>query len=96
MKRHEKIPCSKSIDHPTADDLILAANRGLYTPESEHESCGVGLIASIDGKPRRDVIEAGISALKSVWHRGALDADGKTGDGAGIHIEISQSFFINL
>tara|TARA_Y100001970_G_scaffold294354_1_gene451352 strand:+ start:32903 stop:37453 length:4551 start_codon:yes stop_codon:yes gene_type:complete len=93
MKRHEKIPCSKSIDHPTADDLILAANRGLYTPESEHESCGVGLIASIDGKPRRDVIEAGISALKSVWHRGALDADGKTGDGAGIHIEISQSFF---
>ena len=42
---------------------------------------------------RRDVAEAGIAALKAVWHRGAVDADGKTGDGAGIHIEIPQDFF---
>ena len=42
---------------------------------------------------RRDVVEAGIDALKAVWHRGAVDADGKTGDGAGIHIEIPQDFF---
>ena len=45
------------------------------------------------GKPRRDVVQAGIDALKAVWHRGAVDADGKTGDGAGIHIEIPQDFF---
>ena len=66
---------------------------GLYNPEREHESCGVGLVASIDGRPRRTVVEAGIQALKAVWHRGAVDADGKTGDGAGIHVEISQDFF---
>ena len=42
---------------------------------------------------RRDVVEAGIEALKAVWHRGAVDADGKTGDGAGIHVEIPQDFF---
>ena len=42
---------------------------------------------------RRDVVQAGIDALKAVWHRGAVDADGKTGDGAGIHIEIPQDFF---
>ena len=64
-----------------------------YNPEDEHSSCGVGMIVSIDGKPRRQVVEAGIEALKAVWHRGAVDADGKTGDGAGIHVEVSQEFF---
>ncbi|MCE2509675.1 MAG: glutamate synthase large subunit [Alphaproteobacteria bacterium] len=66
---------------------------GLYNPEHEHDACGVGLVAAIDGRPRRTVVEAGINALKAVWHRGAVDADGKTGDGAGIHVEISQDFF---
>jgi len=66
---------------------------GTYSPTQEHDSCGVGLIAALDGKPRRDVVQAGIDALCAVWHRGAVDADGKTGDGAGIHIEIPQKFF---
>src|SRR5713226_5969368 len=66
---------------------------GLYDPAEEHDACGVGFIAALDGKPRRDVVEAAIDALKSVWHRGAVDADGKTGDGAGIHVEIPQDFF---
>ena len=64
-----------------------------YTPDMEHDACGVGLVAALDGKRRRDVVVAGIDALKAVWHRGAVDADGKTGDGAGIHIEIPQDFF---
>ena len=66
---------------------------GLYNPADEHDACGVGMIAAIDGKPRRDVVEKGVEALKNVWHRGAVDADGKTGDGAGIHVEIPQEFF---
>ncbi len=53
----------------------------------------MGFVAAIDGNPRRAVVEAGINALKAVWHRGAVDADGKTGDGAGIHVEIPQDFF---
>ncbi len=69
------------------------ATRGLYDPAHEHDACGVGLVAAIDGAPRRAVVEAGIEALKAVWHRGAVDADGKTGDGAGIHVEIPQDFF---
>jgi len=64
-----------------------------YHPSQEHDACGVGLVASIDGKPRRDVVLGGIEALKAVWHRGAVDADGKTGDGAGIHVQIPQDFF---
>ncbi|MHA1599399.1 MAG: glutamate synthase central domain-containing protein, partial [Alphaproteobacteria bacterium] len=79
------------------DNFPLEAERlardGLYDPADEHESCGVGLVAALDGRPRRDVVEAGIAALRAVWHRGAVDADGKTGDGAGIHVEIPQDFF---
>src|SRR6056297_764141 len=70
----------------------LAAN-GMYAEEEEHSSCGVGLVVSIDGTPSRKVVQAGIDALKAIWHRGAVDADGKTGDGAGIHVQIPVPFF---
>ena len=63
---------------------------------TEHDACGVGLVAALDGKARREVVQAGIDALKAVWHRGAVDADGKTGDGAGIHVEIPQDFFAEV
>ena len=66
---------------------------GVYSPEMEHDACGVGLVAAIDGKPSREVVEKGIEALQAIWHRGAVDADGKTGDGAGIHLEIPLDFF---
>ena len=66
---------------------------GLYKNEDEHASCGVGLVVAISGKPSRTVVENGIAALKAVWHRGAVDADGKTGDGAGIHVQIPVKFF---
>ncbi|MEL7256859.1 MAG: glutamate synthase large subunit, partial [Pseudomonadota bacterium] len=52
-----------------------------------------GLVVSVNGKPSRKVVDAGIDALKAIWHRGAVDADGKTGDGAGIHIQIPAPFF---
>ena len=72
---------------------LLEDNR-VYSKSMEHDACGVGLVASTEGKKSRKVVEYGIEALKAVWHRGAVDADGKTGDGAGIHIEIPSEFFI--
>ncbi|MDW4498186.1 glutamate synthase large subunit [Sulfitobacter sp. D35] len=69
------------------------AENGLYSADEEHSSCGVGLVVSIDGRKSRDVVESGIMALKAIWHRGAVDADGKTGDGAGIHVQIPTEFF---
>ena len=66
---------------------------GLYSEAEEHSSCGVGLVVSVNGTPSRAVVENGIQALKAIWHRGAVDADGKTGDGAGIHVQIPVSFF---
>jgi glutamate synthase (NADPH/NADH) large chain len=64
-----------------------------YNRADEHDACGVGLVASIDGVASRKVVEAAIAALKAVWHRGAVDADGKTGDGAGIHVQVPRAFF---
>jgi glutamate synthase (NADPH/NADH) large chain len=64
-----------------------------YSPDQEHDACGVGFVAAIDGKPRREVVARAIDALKAVWHRGAVDADGKTGDGCGIHLQVPQDFF---
>ncbi|NRP13166.1 Glutamate synthase [NADPH] large chain [Aliiroseovarius sp. xm-m-379] len=69
------------------------SEHSLYREEDEHSSCGVGLVVSTNGKPSRQVVEAGINALKAIWHRGAVDADGKTGDGAGIHVQIPVPFF---
>src|SRR6476660_2270068 len=85
--------------HETAAEFVAAwdanarALSGTYDASMEHDACGVGLVAALDGKKRRDVVVAGINALKAVWHRGAVDADGKTGDGAGIHVEVPQDFF---
>ena len=64
-----------------------------YDPASERDACGVGLVCAIDGKPRREVVDLAIKALKALWHRGAVDADGKTGDGAGILVSVPQDFF---
>ena len=72
-------------------EKLIVANA--YSPSDEHESCGVGLVVAIDGKPRREIVEMGINALKNVWHRGAVAADGKTGDGAGISLDVPQEFF---
>ena len=94
-KTHTPKPVSEAAAFVEAwpREAARLAREGLYDPAEEHESCGVGLVAAIDGKPRRAVVEAGIKALKAVWHRGAVDADGKTGDGAGIHVQIPQGFF---
>ena len=75
-------------------NLQILKKGHVYNENMEHDACGVGLVASTEGKKTRQVVEFGIQALKAVWHRGAVDADGKTGDGAGIHIEIPSDFFI--
>ena len=72
---------------------LWMSENSLYRSEDEHSSCGVGLVVALNGKPSRKVVQNGIEALRAVWHRGAVDADGKTGDGAGIHVQIPVRFF---
>ncbi len=66
---------------------------GLYHPRNEHDACGIGLIANINNIKSHRVIEDGLSILKNLEHRGAVGADPKAGDGAGIMIQIPHGFF---
>jgi glutamate synthase (NADPH) large chain len=83
---------SSSYDHYHSQRQALI-DAGAYDPATEFDACGVGVVCSIDGKPRRDVVELAVKALKALFHRGAVDADGKSGDGAGIMISVPQDFF---
>ena len=75
------------------DQRAHLAEHGMYRPEFESDACGVGLIAATDGRASRRVVASAIEALKAVWHRGAVDADGKTGDGAGLLVDMPVRFF---
>lgn len=77
----------------TSDQHAYLAEHGMYRPEFEGDACGVGMVAAIDGQASRRVVQGAIDALKAVWHRGAVDADGKTGDGAGLHVDLPLRFF---
>jgi glutamate synthase (NADPH) large chain len=77
----------------TETERARIARDGMYRPEYESDACGVGLVAATDGKASRRVVASAIDALKAVWHRGAVDADGMTGDGAGLHVDLPMPFF---
>ena len=67
--------------------------QGLYLPEFEHDNCGAGFICSLTGKRSNDIIHKALEILVKLEHRGAVSADGVTGDGAGILIDIPHQFF---
>ncbi len=77
----------------TESERARIARDGMYRPEFESDACGVGLVAATDGRASRRVVASAIDALKAVWHRGAVDADGMTGDGAGLHVDLPMPFF---
>ncbi|WP_276390762.1 glutamate synthase large subunit [Eudoraea chungangensis] len=68
--------------------------QGLYLPEFEHDNCGAGFICSLKGEKSNDIIHKALEILDKLEHRGAVSADGKTGDGAGILIDIPHDFFV--
>src|SRR5580700_1968542 len=67
--------------------------QGLYRPEQEHDACGIGFVASIEGRKSHDIVLKGIQILINLAHRGACGCDPQTGDGAGILIQIPHAFF---
>ncbi|WP_339711566.1 glutamate synthase large subunit [uncultured Kriegella sp.] len=67
--------------------------QGLYLPEFEHDNCGAGFICSLKGKKSNDIIHKALEILDKLEHRGAVSSDGKTGDGAGILVDIPHAFF---
>jgi len=67
--------------------------RSLYSPEHEHDACGVGFVAQVSGKRSNRILKIGLRSLCALMHRGALDADAKTGDGAGVMTQIPYKIF---
>ncbi|HLN56550.1 MAG TPA: glutamate synthase central domain-containing protein, partial [Bacteroidales bacterium] len=68
--------------------------QGLYRPEFEHGSCGIGFVAHLKGKKSHSIIKQGLDVLASMTHRGAEGADSKSGDGAGILIQVPRDFYL--
>ncbi|VAW94275.1 Glutamate synthase [NADPH] large chain, partial [hydrothermal vent metagenome] len=67
-------------------------SQGLYRPEFEKDNCGFGLIAQMDDQPSHWLVDTAIAALARLTHRGAVAADGKTGDGCGLLLKKPDSF----
>jgi glutamate synthase domain-containing protein 2/glutamate synthase domain-containing protein 1/glutamate synthase domain-containing protein 3 len=74
--------------------VSLPEAHGLYDPRFEHDSCGVGFVCNIKGKESSRIVREGLEVLNRLAHRGATGADPKTGDGAGILIQIPHEFFV--
>ena len=62
--------------------MRLPGNQGLYNPENEHDSCGIGFVAHIRGEPSHEIIVRCLEVLRNMDHRGAINADNSSGDGA--------------
>src|SRR3989304_9652669 len=73
--------------------LPRPAKQGLYDPQTEHDACGVGLVANVSGERSHDIIDKGVEVLINLGHRGACGADPRTGDGAGILVPLPPEFF---
>jgi glutamate synthase (NADPH/NADH) large chain len=68
-------------------------NQGLYDRANEHDACGIGFVANINGTKSHDIVRRGLEVLERMEHRGAESADNKTGDGAGILMQIPHVFY---
>lgn len=69
-------------------------NEGLYRAENEHDACGVGMIVNIHGNKSHELVDSALKVLENMKHRGAEGADNKTGDGAGIMLQIPHEFIL--
>ncbi|MCC8065799.1 MAG: glutamate synthase subunit alpha, partial [Clostridiales bacterium] len=71
----------------------LRVNQGLYDPRFEHDSCGIGAVVNIKGEKTHDTVENALKIVENLKHRAGKDAEGKTGDGVGMLLQISHKFF---
>ena len=69
---------------------------GLYLKSHEHDACGVGVVANIDGHGSHDIIQQGLEVLRNLGHRGACGCDPETGDGAGILVQMPHKFMVKV
>ena len=90
---YDRIAEMKEVRKMTCDNSCLNAG-GLYDPANEHDACGVGMIVDINGNKSHDLVDSALKVLENMKHRGAEGADNKTGDGAGIMVQIPHEFIL--
>ncbi|MGZ5396568.1 MAG: hypothetical protein ACXWEI_14230, partial [Mycobacterium sp.] len=71
---------------------MAPSSQGLYNPAFEHDACGVAMVADMHGRRSRSIVDAAITALVNLEHRGAQGAEPHTGDGAGILLQVPDEF----
>jgi glutamate synthase (NADPH) large chain len=74
-------------------EAVAPLEQGLYSPDNEHDACGVGFVAHIKGRKTHSIVEQGLLILKNLDHRGAVGADPLQGDGAGLLLQIPDRLF---
>jgi glutamate synthase (NADPH) large chain len=77
----------------TAGEISFLQEKGLYSPASEHDACGVGFVAHIKGEKSHAIVQQGLKILENLDHRGAVGADKLMGDGAGILIQLPDALY---
>src|SRR5277367_3576494 len=83
---------SKQQTEPKINGNGLPPKQGLYDPQFEHDACGVGFVVNVKGKKSHEIITQALTVLLNLDHRGACGCEVNTGDGAGILIQMPQTF----
>ncbi|MGH6741572.1 MAG: glutamate synthase central domain-containing protein, partial [Bradyrhizobium sp.] len=92
-RSHRAAPVDARLLYSDSADPGVPAPRGLYDPARDRASCGVGFIANIKGRKSHQIVEDALTILVNLEHRGAVGADPRAGDGAGILTQIPHKFF---
>ena len=74
--------------------MVKTEQTGLYDATNEHDACGVGMVVNIHGNKSHELVDSALKVLENMRHRGAEGADNKTGDGAGIMLQIPHEFIL--
>ena len=91
-------PVSKQGNRRRKGEIMKKRNssitaQGMYDPRFEHDNCGIGAVVNIKGIKTHDTVENALKIVENLKHRAGKDAEGKTGDGVGILLQISHKFF---
>src|ERR1700734_3241275 len=91
----ERFPASSPSRASGGDSVLTGAAPSLIDERFDHDSCGVGFVASVDAEASHDILQKALTALSRLAHRGATAADGKTSDGVGVMTAIPRALLIN-
>ncbi len=94
VKKEKRYMVNQKVDNYRVQSPM--PRHGLYDPMNEHENCGIGAVVRIDGTPSSKVVDDALKIVETLEHRAGKDAEGKTGDGVGVLLQISHEYFSSV